>query len=324
MSASDPHPWVSLQVNLVRFGVATHPGDDWPALLSFVTEAEALGIDSFWVPDHPVSNPDCWTTLAALAVSTKTIRLGTSVVCVPYRNPVLVARAAADVDRLSGGRMVLGLGIGDDSSEFVQLGVAMTQTRERQALLAEAVTVISPLLRGDRISYEGRFLAANGARLKAASVQLPRVPLMIAGGGERTTLAQVARFADMSNFGGHPWTGGARTFSDIERKLHALRAHCEASRRPYETVLRSHMTIPLVLSETERAAQAKVERYFSQRTSHRGGLVWGTPKHAITYYRRLESLGIRYFVVAVRSGDFETLRLLGGEVLPALRQPGIS
>src|SRR5207237_2289102 len=86
-------------------------------------QAEQLGFDSYWVQDGPMGGPDCCTSLAALAVTTQRLRLGSIVSCVHYRSPVLLARHAADVDRFSGGRLVLGIGFGDNEDEFRQMNL---------------------------------------------------------------------------------------------------------------------------------------------------------------------------------------------------------
>jgi alkanesulfonate monooxygenase SsuD/methylene tetrahydromethanopterin reductase-like flavin-dependent oxidoreductase (luciferase family) len=129
----------------VRFGVATHPRADWPTLRRFVNTIEATGFDSVWFPDHPVTSPDCFATLAAVAVATQRVRLGTSVACVFYRDALVIARAAADVDRLSGGRFVLGLGIGDRADEFAKMGLVYRPVPQRQRALAETVDAVRGL-----------------------------------------------------------------------------------------------------------------------------------------------------------------------------------
>jgi alkanesulfonate monooxygenase SsuD/methylene tetrahydromethanopterin reductase-like flavin-dependent oxidoreductase (luciferase family) len=118
------HPWVAEGARRVRFGVMAGPLNDWPRLSAFVARAEELGFDSYWAIDHPLRGADWATNLAALAVTTRSLRLGTLVACVYYRNPVLLARQAADVDRLSGGRFVLGLGIGHVEREFARMGIS--------------------------------------------------------------------------------------------------------------------------------------------------------------------------------------------------------
>lgn len=105
-----------------RFDIVGDPSGDWPALRDFLQTAEGLGFDAYWRPDHPLLLPDCWTSLAAVAAVTRRLRLGSLVSCVLYRNPVLLARMVADVDRISQGRVVVGLGAGDIEAEFRAMG----------------------------------------------------------------------------------------------------------------------------------------------------------------------------------------------------------
>jgi hypothetical protein len=113
----------------------------------------------------------------------------------------------------------------------------------------------------------------------------------------------VAQYADMCNFGAHSLTGGALTDEDIRRKLESLRRYCAELNRPYETVLRSHITMPLVLAETAASLEAKLER---MGEPSQPGLFAGTPAQATTFYRRLVAAGMRYFIVVVRRHDSET------------------
>src|SRR5262245_24424654 len=106
------HPWVAQMRAKIGFGVAwgQDAGSTWPEFLDFGRVGEEAGLDSYWAIDHPlgtVSGLDCWTALAALAATTTRLRLGSLVSCVHYRSPALLARMAADVDRISRGRLVL-------------------------------------------------------------------------------------------------------------------------------------------------------------------------------------------------------------------------
>src|SRR5215470_4758095 len=141
------HPWASCGAQRIRFGISAGT-QSWPEMHDLAQMAEGLGFDSFWRVDHPMLGHDGWTTLAALAAVTRTIRLGTHVSCVAYRPPVLLARMAADIDAISNGRLVLGLGSGDMPREFQQLGLTYLTTKARQAALEEAIRIIHPLLRG--------------------------------------------------------------------------------------------------------------------------------------------------------------------------------
>lgn len=320
------HPWVQAGQGRIRFGLGGGPA--WPDLAALARLAAELGFDSLWLTDHPARNKaDCWTLLAALAVTTERLRLGTLVSAVPYRLPTLLARMAADVDRLSGGRLVLGLGIGWDATEFGQLGLPLPPASARQAALAEAVTIIRGLWSGEMFSFTGQHYQVSAARLPAPPVQQPRVPLLIAGGGERVTLRQVTQCADMANFGATATMGGAFTVADIRRKLDTLRRHCAALGRPYESIIRSNTALGVVLAPTEAALQAKLERLLAHVSrerleSLRPSMVTGTPAQVIAFYQTLADAGLQYFIAGVLP-DEETVRLLGEHVLPAVRAPAV-
>src|SRR5919202_1357811 len=183
-ATSQVHPWVAEGAHRVRFGIFSAGLADWPATRAFAQAVEDLGFDSLWWADHPALAPTAWPTLAALAPATRTLRLGTLVSCVYYWNPVVLATLAADVDRLSSGRFVLGLGSGDLPHEFAQLGLAWPAERERQAALGDALRIIRPLLRGEAVSYQGEHFRAQDVPPRPAGQQ-PYVPLLVAGGGER-------------------------------------------------------------------------------------------------------------------------------------------
>jgi alkanesulfonate monooxygenase SsuD/methylene tetrahydromethanopterin reductase-like flavin-dependent oxidoreductase (luciferase family) len=316
-----PHPWVG-EGRRVRFGLAYGPLAEGKDAVGFVRLAEALGFDSFWAADHPRVSRDCWTSLAALAARTERIRLGTLVCCAHYRSPAYLARLAADVDRLSGGRLVLGLGIGDDpGGEFAQwVGRPLPSARERLEALVETVEIVHGLWGEAPFSYAGRHFRVDGLAIRPGPVQRPRVPVLIAGGGERGTLRQVARYADVSNFGSHDWLGGAFGVEGVQRKFDVLRGHCDAIGRPYVSVLRSHTTLPVLLAETPEALRAKLER-----SPHQGFLKFfassalvGTPGEAVAYYRSLIEAGVRYFIAGLLGDDVETIRLLAEQVMPEL------
>jgi alkanesulfonate monooxygenase SsuD/methylene tetrahydromethanopterin reductase-like flavin-dependent oxidoreductase (luciferase family) len=337
------HPWVADAQATIRFGVGVSTGagaHDWSHHLALVQEFEALGFDSHWLPDHPAYLFDCWGLLTALAVSTTRIRIGPLVSCVGYRSPIQLARHAADVDRLSGGRLILGLGNGWVASEFAQLGLPFPPARERAWMLAEAVEIIhgvwgttsgaaapagettaDPLTGLPTLppfAYHGEHYRLDGAVVRTPPVQRPRVPVMIAGGGERVTLRQVVRYADAANFGADGTPGAVEAADGVRRKLAVLRQHCAELGRPYDSVLPTHFTNPMVLAETETALATKRNQLPAGYRERRQGL-YGTPEDAIAYYRPLVEAGLRYFIVNLATyEDGETARLLAREVLPAL------
>src|SRR5215207_11089131 len=185
------HPWVAQWHDRVGFGVSIFPQPpDWQGFIRLVQRMEAMGIDSYWSYDHPAANADCWTALAALAVSTERIRLGTMIDCIYYRPAYLLARQAADVDRLSGGRLVLGIGIGDAPDEFADMGLRYPPTIERQQTLEETITVLRGLWSGERVEFGGQYVVARNKLGFHPPVQQPHIPILLSGGGEKVTLRQ--------------------------------------------------------------------------------------------------------------------------------------
>ncbi len=314
-----PHPWVADGAGRVRFGVETIPLPDWPATRDFVQAVEGLGFDSLWLPDHPaMAGNATWSWLGAIAQATRTIRLGTLVSCVYYWNPVVLAQSAVDVDRISGGRFVLGLGSGDMPPEFAQMGLAHPPAPERQAALEEGLRIVRPLLRGAAVTYQGEHFSANGVAFRPPPSQQPYVLMLVAGGGERTTLRFVAQYADASNLGAASWAGHAFTPEDARRKFDVLRRHCEEAGRPYESVLRTGL-LGMFLSESPEALGAKMDQvppeilaFFEQLP------VAGTPEEAAPRVRALLEAGFQYAIFFVWPFDMESLQLLAQRVLPAV------
>jgi alkanesulfonate monooxygenase SsuD/methylene tetrahydromethanopterin reductase-like flavin-dependent oxidoreductase (luciferase family) len=313
------HPWVADGQATVRFGIYTGPRGNLSALVEWVQLVEDLGFDSFWETDHPIgTGKDVWTTLAVLATTTKRIRLGPLVSCVFYRSPALLARMAADVDRFSNGRLVLGIGIGDFPWEFKELGLPFSSSRTRQQALEEGIQIVQGLWSDAPFTYQGHHFQVNDAHLRLGPIQKPRVPILIAGGGEGVTLRQVARYADVSNFGPTGVTGDAWTLDDVRRKYNVLRRHCDDSARPYETVLRSYWVPWLLLAPTRGQLESKLAAMPVRETRYRLESFAGTPDEAIAHFRELVDAGVQYFITNIRDNDPDTLRLLAEQVMPSI------
>jgi alkanesulfonate monooxygenase SsuD/methylene tetrahydromethanopterin reductase-like flavin-dependent oxidoreductase (luciferase family) len=161
----------------------------WPELRAMARAAEECGFDSIWVGDHmlyrgdgrPERGPwDAWTLLAALAASTEQVRLGPLVASTAFHPPGLIARMAATIDELSGGRFVLGLGAGWNETEFRSFGIPFDRLVSR---FEESFEIIRRLLAGERVSFQGRFQRVDDA------VLMPRparpVPMMVGTSGPR-------------------------------------------------------------------------------------------------------------------------------------------
>lgn len=315
------HPWVEASAATVHFGIANGPRGDWPALVEFVAALEELGYDAFWSSDHPVPSAGCWTTLAGLATTTSRLRLGSLVACLYYQNPVVLARTALDIDAMSAGRLVVGLGIGDIEREFAQMGIPWRGTRERQEALDETLGLLRYLWGEVPEPPAPRYFSISAPPLLPGPVQRPRIPLLIAGGGEKVTLRQVAQHADASNFGEHAYTGGVQGDDAIHGRIAALARHCHHFNRPLESVLRTHTTYPLIIAASASEVAGKVERFVPQwvRDLARDTIVAGTPATAIAHFDHLIAAGLQYFIAFVYGNDLETVRLLAEEVIPEVR-----
>ncbi len=313
------HPWVAQWQTKPGFAVSIYPNPpDWPRFIAHVQWMEAHGIDAYFSYDHPAANADCWTALAALAASTSTIRLGTAIDCVYYRSPYMLARQAADVDRISGGRLVLGIGIGDLPKEFADMGLEYPAAPIRQRALDEALTILRGLWSGESFSHKGEQFEAHTDGTFLPPVQQPHVPIIIAGGGEKVTLRQVAQWADASNMGAHESIGGAYQPTDVARKFAKLDEHLAAHGRPSESVLRSQFTMPLIVSETRAALEKKMAAMPQDVLAWCGAALFaGTPDEAIAFYRDLWDKGFQYFIANILAGDEESVELLAEAIIPA-------
>jgi alkanesulfonate monooxygenase SsuD/methylene tetrahydromethanopterin reductase-like flavin-dependent oxidoreductase (luciferase family) len=330
-SAWTASPWVEQHRDGVSFALHVFPIDTPidPAthLLAAARLAEELGFDAFFVGDHPAWALDPWLHLAAVAVSTERIKLGVNVCCALYRHPVLTARLAADLDNLSRGRLILGLGNGWDANEFANLGLPFPPARERQAALAEALEIIRGVWGERPFDFDGQHFRCTGAHVSPPPLQRPNPPILIAGSGERRTLRQVAHSADACNIMQiDPFGDGLLSAEAVSRKLAALRRHCEEIGRPYDTVLRTYTTGWTILAKDAPALEAKLARYFPDGVEQRYQGAWrdyvfsATPDRAIVHFRALVQAGIQYFIVETMDAmDQETIRLLATDVIPALK-----
>jgi alkanesulfonate monooxygenase SsuD/methylene tetrahydromethanopterin reductase-like flavin-dependent oxidoreductase (luciferase family) len=315
----DVHPWVAESLDRVRFAVVGNWLPTWEDTVRFVQLVEGLGFDAYWANDHPTRSMDCWTMLTALAGVTERIRLVSLVSCIYYRSPVFLARQAADVDRVSGGRLVLGLGIGDDVPEFDRLGLPFPPTPQRQRALDETLEIVKGLWEQPPYSFKGEFYSLDEVSIGPLPVQSPHVPVLIGGGGERTTLRQVAAHADVTNFGAHEWSGSAFEVADVRRKYEVLTTHCAAIGRDPRSILRSHYTPLLTLAPTQAIVERKQAAARIPDPHLRTIPVFATPDQAVAHFQALADAGVQYFMASVNGADLETVELLAREVLPALR-----
>jgi probable F420-dependent oxidoreductase len=161
----------------------------WPELVSMARAAEEAGFESVWLGDHLLYRDDgreergpwdAFTTLAAIAARTDHVRLGPLVACAAFHPPGILARMAASIDEVSGGRFILGVGAGWNEAEFRAFGIAYDQRASR---FEEAFAIVRGLLAGERVTFAGRFHAVEDAVLLPPPAR--RVPLMLGSNGDR-------------------------------------------------------------------------------------------------------------------------------------------
>lgn len=231
----------------MKFAVWPSMNDPWAETLAIARHAEATGWDGVYYADHfmpndaDVSAPvgECWTTLAALAAAVPRIRIGPLVTGNTYRHPAVLAKMAATVDIISGGRLVLGLGAGWQENEHRAYGIEFSTVGGRLSRLEEACHVITSLFGNSRTTFAGRHYQLTDAPLEPKPVQSP-VPLLIGGGGEQRTLRIAARYANEWNAWGTPEV--------LARKGQILDRYCEDLGRDPRTIRRSAQAL-LVMTD---------------------------------------------------------------------------
>lgn len=176
----------------------------WADLLAMTRRAEEAGFDSVWVSDHlifrfegnePQGVWECWSLLAALTAAAERVELGPLVSCVGFRNPALLAKVAATVDEISGGRLILGLGAGWHEPEYDAFGYPFDH---RVGRFEEALTIIRSLLRDGWVDFDGVYYQARDCELRPRGPRPSGPPIMIGSTSPRM-LRLAARHADVWN-----------------------------------------------------------------------------------------------------------------------------
>ena len=250
----------------MRFAIFTGLGlTTWDAVRELWTHADQSGWDAACVTDHFMPNTpekvgdvmECWTTLAALAPVVSRMRIGTIVAGNTYRQPAVLAKMAAQVDIISGGRLICGLGAAWQQNEHDAYGIPFYTVQERLARLDEACQVLKALWTQDRSTFKGRYYQLADAPLAPKPVQRPHPELMIGGGGEKVTLKIVARHADHWNVWGGP--------DVLARKGALLDGYCRAAGRDPKAITRS-ANMALLFSED----RAEIDKLYTALTKRFG------------------------------------------------------
>ena len=298
-------------------------------MLRLAKEIEEFGYESLWVYDHFHTVPiptqevtyEAWTLMAALAATTDTVRLGQMCTCNTYRPPSYLAKVAANIDVISGGRLEMGIGAGWYEHEHDGYGYPFLSPGGRLGMLKEGVEIMKAMWTEDVVDYEGKHYTLKEAISQPKPVQQPHIPFWIAGGGERVTLRIAARYAQYTNYG--------ISLDQFVTKSQILKDHCQDVGTDYDAIVRS-TNFNVLMGETEAEVEEKKrelgerlgrfvpeDKLAARLADYQAGA--GTPEQVAAYLRDWEQAGMTYAIVYFPDAayDSSSLEMFGREVMPA-------
>lgn len=301
---------------------------------SLAAHADAGAWESIWVYDHfhtvPVPSEEAtheaWTLMSAFGATTKRVRLGQMCTCMSYRNPAYLAKVAATIDVISGGRVEMGIGGGWYEHEWRAYGYGFPRPGDRLGRLDEGVQIMKQAWETGTATLDGKHYQVDGAIVRPLPLQDGGIPLWIAGGGEKVTLRIAAQYADYTNFDGSP--------EGFEHKSEILRGHCDRLGRNFDEIVRSS-NYNVVIASTEAevadrldAIEARVTPYLGEAKAaefmaeYRSGkaLGVGTPQQIVDRLGDMEDRGLEYAITYFPEAAYDRsgIELFESEVLPAL------
>ncbi|HON75044.1 MAG TPA: TIGR03560 family F420-dependent LLM class oxidoreductase [Dermatophilaceae bacterium] len=297
--------------------------------------------ESIWVYDHfhtvPVPSAEAtheaWTLMAAFAASTARVRLGQMCTCMAYRNPAYLAKVAATVDVISGGRAEMGIGAGWYEHEWRAYGYGFPSAGDRLGALRDGVEIFRQMWTTGSATHAGRYFTVDGAICAPRPLQgtvapgsaANGIPMWVAGGGEKKTLRIAAEYADYTNFDGAP--------EGFAAKSEILRGHCADVGRDFGEITRS-ANYNVVIGETETDVEDRLQwmaEHFrragvperileGQLASMRTQPAVGTIEQVIERLRGLQALGMTYAICYFQEAAYDTTGITTFEnaVIPEL------
>lgn len=237
---------IKLGLQIPNFSYGTGVAELFPTVIAQAREAEEAGFDSVFVMDHFYQLPglgapeepmlEAYTALGALAAATQNVQLGTLVTGNTYRNPTLLTKAITTLDVISQGRAILGIGTGWFELEHDSLGYEFGTFTDRFNKLGEALDIILPMLKGERVTVDGKYYKTQEAFANPRFRE--HIPLMIGGSGEKKTIPLAARYFDHLNI--------IAGFDELARKVGVVRDRCEDIGRDPATLETSVLAIAII------------------------------------------------------------------------------
>ncbi|WP_216902457.1 LLM class F420-dependent oxidoreductase [Nocardia alni] len=311
------------------------PAQQWTVMRDLARRADANpDWESLWVFDHFHTVPEptteatheAWTLMSAFAASTDRIRLGQMCTAMSYRNPAYLAKVAATVDLVSGGRVEMGIGGGWYEQEWRAYGYGFPSAGERLGRLDEGVQIFRQAWTTGQATLDGKHYQVDNAIVRPLPLQEGGIPLWIAGGGEKVTLRIAAKYAKYTNFTIDP--------EGFAHKSELLRKHCAAVGTDFDAITRS-ANIHVVTGSTRAEIDERLEALKARWTpvlgaekaaaqveqQYRVAPGVGTPEQIIENLQRIRDLGLDYTIVNFPDAAYDTsgIELFEREVIPALR-----
>lgn len=309
------------------------PAEQWNVMRGLAERADRGPWESIWVYDHfhtvPVPSEEAtheaWTLMSAFAATTSRVRLGQMCTCMSYRNPAYLAKVAATVDVISGGRTEMGIGAGWYEHEWRAYGYGFPRAGERLARLDEGVQVMKQAWTTGTATLHGDHYDVDGAIVRPLPLQEGGIPVWIAGGGEKVTLRIAAQYADYTNFTGTP--------EEFAHKSELLRSHCERVGTDFARIVRSS-NFNTIVGEDEADVERRIAAVQARVTPYLGldgaetliaayrdpNALVGTPGQIVEKLRAREALGLGYAIHYFPESAYDTsgIELFEREVVPAL------
>jgi F420-dependent oxidoreductase-like protein len=309
----------------VQLRIMTEPqmGATYDDLLAVAQRTEETDFDAFFRSDHYLTMggdglpgpTDAWVTLAGLARETRRIRLGTMVTAGTFRLPGPLAISVAQVDRMSGGRVELGIGAGWYEAEHTAYGIPFPPLAERFDRYEEQLAIVTGLWGtpvGETFDFDGQHYRLSGSPALPKPVQAGGIPIIVGGAGKKRTPRLAARYADEFNV---PF----RSLEDNARQFARVREACqEAGREPASLVYSSALVLCVGKDEEQLARRAAAIGREPAELRENG--VAGTPAEAVdTLGRYAEAGAERVYLQVLDLADLDHLDLVAAEVAPQLR-----
>ncbi|HEY8861666.1 MAG TPA: LLM class flavin-dependent oxidoreductase [Candidatus Limnocylindria bacterium] len=309
-------------------GIQIEPqfGYSYDDIVAIGKAGESAGFTRLWLSDHLFLGPDAvrtdcleaWTALAALARDLRTIRIGAMVTCQSYRNPALLAKIAAGVDHMSGGRLEFGIGAGWKEVEYHAYGYEFPEAAVRVDELVDTIEICTRMWTEDKASYQGKRYRVADALCAPKPVQSP-LPIWI-GGSKPRIFRIAAKYAHWMNH-----TSGDMTPDSVRMRQEALDAACRDRKRDPKTLKRSAF-LTVIVGATPRDVEALVADAAGRAKltpdewrAARPSAIVGPPQEVIRRLREYTRIGVDHVnALFPYTREREMVELLGREAVAAL------